>query len=73
MSLHPMRLVLSGLLMLALSACTLLPNRDPLTISVVGIDPLPGQGLELRMAVKLRLQNPNETAIDYSGVALIWM
>ena len=70
MSLHPMRLVLSGLLMLALSACTLLPNRDPLTISVVGIDPLPGQGLELRMAVKLRLQNPNETAIDYSGVAL---
>ena len=70
MSLHPMRLVLSGLLMLALSACTLLPNRDPLTISVVGIAPLPGQGLELRMAVKLRLQNPNETAIDYSGVAL---
>lgn len=70
MSLHPMRMVLSGLLILALSACTLLPNRDPLTISVAGIDPLPGQGLELRMAVKLRVQNPNETAIDYSGVAL---
>ncbi|MEE4707946.1 LEA type 2 family protein [Pseudomonas alliivorans] len=70
MSLHPMRMVLSGLQILALSACTLLPNRDPLTISVAGIDPLPGQGLELRMAVKLRVQNPNETAIDYSGVAL---
>lgn len=70
MSLHPMRMVLSGLLILALSACTLLPNRDPLTISVAGIDPLPGQGLELRMAVKLRVQNPNETAIEYSGVAL---
>ncbi|MEE4686096.1 LEA type 2 family protein [Pseudomonas alliivorans] len=70
MSLHPMRMVLSGLLILALSACTLLPNRDPLTISVAGIDPLPGQGLELRMAVKLRVQNPNETAINYSGVAL---
>ncbi|MEE4344431.1 LEA type 2 family protein [Pseudomonas alliivorans] len=70
MSLHPMRMVLSGLLILALSACTLLPNRDPLTISVAGIDLLPGQGLELRMAVKLRVQNPNETAIEYNGVAL---
>jgi LEA14-like dessication related protein len=58
------------LLLMALSACALLPNRDPLNINVVGIEPLPGQGLEVRMAVKLRLQNPNETAIEYSGVAL---
>jgi LEA14-like dessication related protein len=58
------------LLLMALSACALLPNRDPLNINVVGIEPLPGQGLEVRMAVKLRLQNPNETAIEYSGIAL---
>jgi hypothetical protein len=37
---------------------------------VDGIEPLPGEGLELRMAVKLRLRNPNDIAIDYSGVAL---
>lgn len=55
---------------LALAACALFPNRDPLNINVVGIDPLPGQGLEVRMAVRLRLQNPNETTIEYSGVAL---
>lgn len=64
------RPVLVGLLLVSLSACALFPNRDPLNINVVGIEPLPGQGLEVRMAVKLRLQNPNETAIEYSGVAL---
>jgi hypothetical protein len=67
---RPIRTLLAGLLILTLSACALFPNRDPLNISVVGVEPLPGQGLEVRLAVKLRLQNPNETAIDYSGVAL---
>lgn len=69
-----LRSVLSTTLALAatmvLSACALLPQRDPITISVVGIEPLPSQDLELRMAVKLRLQNPNDTVIDYDGVAL---
>ncbi|WP_434600974.1 LEA type 2 family protein [Pseudomonas sp. Z4-7] len=58
------------LLLLSLSACALFPHRDPLNINVVGIEPLPSEGLEMRFAVKLRLQNPNETAIDYSGAAL---
>jgi LEA14-like dessication related protein len=55
-------------LMLLLSACTNLPRREPVQVYVVGIDPLPGQGLELRMNIKLRVQNPNDTAIDYDGV-----
>ncbi len=67
---RPLRALLASLLVMTLSACALFPNRDPLNINVVGIEPLPGQGLEVRMAVKLRLQNPNETAIDYTGVAL---
>ncbi|MDR2305681.1 MAG: LEA type 2 family protein [Paucimonas sp.] len=58
------------LLCLGLNACALFQNRDPLNISVIGIDPLPGQDLELRMAVKIRVQNPNETPVDFSGVAL---
>jgi LEA14-like dessication related protein len=71
MSLRLIRTVLAGLMMtLALSACALFPNRDPLNINVVGIDPLPGQDLEIRFAVKLRLQNPNDTDIQYDGVAL---
>ncbi|MFS2156882.1 LEA type 2 family protein [Pseudomonas sp. Pseusp122] len=64
------RILSTSLLLLTLSACALFPHNDPLNINVVGIEPLPGQGLEVRLAVKLRLQNPNETAIDYSGVAL---
>ncbi|WP_028682396.1 LEA type 2 family protein [Pseudomonas chlororaphis] len=59
-----------SLLLLSLSACTLFPQHDPLNINVVGIEPLPSQDLEVRFAVKLRLQNPNETAINYNGVAL---
>ena len=52
------------------AGCSQLPLRDPLRISLVGIEPLPGQGLELRMAMKLRVQNPNDAAVDFDGVAL---
>jgi LEA14-like dessication related protein len=44
--------------------------RDPLKVTVAGIEPLKGQGMEMRMLVKLRVQNPNDTPVDYSGVAL---
>ncbi|NBA93418.1 LEA type 2 family protein [Pseudomonas sp. R5(2019)] len=57
-------------LLLSLGACSLLPQRDPISITVVGIQPLPSQELEMRMAVKLRLLNPNDTAIHYNGVYL---
>jgi len=29
-----------------------------------------GQGLELRLLVKLRVQNPNDAPVDFNGVAL---
>ena len=52
------------------AACSTLPGRDPPAVSVAGIEPLQGQGLELRMLLKLRVQNPNDTPIDYNGVAV---
>jgi LEA14-like dessication related protein len=55
---------------LALQGCAALQSRDPIHVAVVGIEPLEGQGLELRMLVKLRVQNPNDAPIDYNGVAL---
>ncbi|HDS1817598.1 TPA: LEA type 2 family protein [Pseudomonas putida] len=64
------RWLLVLLMAYGLSACALFQARDPLNISVIGIEPLPGQELELRMAVKIRVQNPNETPIDYNGIAL---
>ncbi|HWK75492.1 MAG TPA: LEA type 2 family protein [Povalibacter sp.] len=61
--------VLSMLILgLALNGCASLQRNDPLQVTVAGIEPLPGQGLELRMLVKLRVQNPNDAALDYDGV-----
>jgi len=62
--------VILSLLLLSLSACALLPNRDPLNINVVGIEPLQSQDMEIRFAVKIRVQNPNESSISFNGVSL---
>ena len=56
--------------MLLLQACASLQGKDPLQVSVAGIEPLPGEGMELRLMVKLRVQNPNDAAIEYNGIAL---
>lgn len=63
-----MKKALLAMLVLGLAACTSLQMTDPLSVSVAGIEPTPGQGLELRMLVKLRVQNPNDVAISYNGV-----
>ena len=52
-----------------LAGCAML-GGDPLRVQVVGLEALPGEGMELRFAAKLRVQNPNETPIDYDGVAV---
>jgi LEA14-like dessication related protein len=49
---------------------TLSPNSDPLNVSVAGVEPLEGEGFELRLAVKVRIQNPNDAPVEYDGVAL---
>ncbi|KVD70151.1 water stress/hypersensitive response domain-containing protein [Burkholderia sp. ABCPW 14] len=64
------QLLVALAVLLALGGCAALTARDPVRVSVVGIEPLIGQGLEMRFDVKLRLQNPNDTPIDYDGVAL---
>jgi LEA14-like dessication related protein len=55
---------------LLLCACASLQPRDPLQVTVAGIEPLQGQGLELRLNVKLRVQNPNDAPVEYNGVAV---
>ena len=59
-----------GALLLGVAGCSTLPNRDPLNVSVAGIESLPGEGIELRLAVQVRIQNPNDSSIEYSGAAL---
>jgi LEA14-like dessication related protein len=55
---------------LALQGCAIFQKREPLEVTVLGIEPQDSQGLELRMLVKLRVQNPNDTPVDFNGVAL---
>jgi LEA14-like dessication related protein len=59
-----------ALLVLTLTACSSLIPREPPLINLAGIEPLPSQGLELRFALQLRIQNPNDQAIDFNGIAL---
>lgn len=54
---------------LAVAGCTSLAARDPLQVTVAGIEPMQekGEGLELRLLVRLRVQNPNSDAISFDG------
>ncbi|MNE00070.1 Late embryogenesis abundant protein [compost metagenome] len=36
----------------------------------MGIEPLQGEGMEVRFAVTIRVQNPNDNNLTYNGVAL---
>ena len=51
-----------------LAGCATVP--DALRVNVVGVEPLQGEGMELRFAVKLRGQNPNDLSVDFDGVAV---
>jgi LEA14-like dessication related protein len=57
--------VLTVLAALMLGACASLP--EPPLVSVVGVESLPGEGLELRLLLKLRVQNPNNMQLAYKG------
>ena len=65
----PRLLALPLFLLLVLSGCSSF-RADPLRIDLAGLEPLPSQGLEMRFALSLRVQNPNNRAIDYNGIAL---
>jgi LEA14-like dessication related protein len=54
---------------LLLAGCASL-HRQPLKVTVAGVEPMRGEGLEMRMALKLRVQNPNEAPVDYKGASV---
>ena len=55
---------------LILGGCAALQPRESIQVVMVGIEPLQGEGLELRMLVRLRIQNPNDSPLDINGVAV---
>jgi hypothetical protein len=52
------------------AGCAGLGLREPLDVNLVGLEPLEGQGMEARFAAKIRVQNPNDAAIDFDGISL---
>jgi len=63
-----LRYLLLLLMIVVLSGCAGLGQRESVRVSIAGIEPLPTEGLEARFAVKMRVQNPNDNAISFDGV-----
>ncbi len=57
-------------LLLVLAGCETMTHPDTLRVTVAGVDPLKGEGLELRFMVRLRVQNPNDASVEFDGVAV---
>ena len=64
------RTILLLIVALTVSACVSLQRSESIQVTVAGVESLPGEGLELRMMVKLRVQNPNDAPVAYDGVYL---
>lgn len=52
---------------LASGCATLRPDTAP-RVELAGLEALPGEGLELRVLLKLRIQNPAERELRYDGL-----
>ncbi len=61
-------LVLLTFAIFSIGGCAILQRCEPVQVIMAGVEPLQGQELELRMLVKLRIQNPNDLPVDFNGV-----
>lgn len=59
-----------ALVTLSFTGCAGWFGGDPVRVNVAGIEPIDGQGLEMRFNVKLRVQNPNDSTVSFDGVSL---
>ena len=65
----PNRRLVLALVPATLAGCVALPRgHEPPRVTVAGLEPLPGEGLEWRFLVKLRVQNPNDAALEHRGI-----
>jgi LEA14-like dessication related protein len=61
---------LSTLGVIALAGCAGLGVREPVKVSLAGLEPLEGAGMEARFLARIRVQNPNDAPIAYDGVSV---
>ncbi len=70
MSTRSVLFVLLAFGVLLFGGCASLRYSEPIEVIMAGVEPLQSQGLELRMLVKLRIQNPNDLPLDFNGVSI---
>ena len=69
-------LVLLAAAAVTLASCAWMHGREPPQVSLAGVDTSPAgdssgsQSFEARVQLKLRVRNPNDTAIDYNGISV---
>jgi len=63
------RLMLALLPLLLLVSCAT-PPRQPLQVNVASVERIAGQAMELRFIAQLRVQNPNDTPVEYTGASV---
>jgi LEA14-like dessication related protein len=61
---------LLAIVAVASAGCSALPGREPVRVIVVDVSSLPGEAMEMRLAVKLRIQNPNPVPLEFQGVSI---
>jgi LEA14-like dessication related protein len=66
------RLLAVGLAAVALllASCATFRDREPIEVYVADVAAMQGEGMEMRMLVKLRIQNPNDAPLEFNGVML---
>jgi LEA14-like dessication related protein len=62
--------VFAALPLLALAGCAALAGREPVRVIVVDVSSLPGAGMEMRLGLTLRIQNPNAVPLEFDGVSV---
>lgn len=55
------------LIPIALLAACATPARQPLRVNVASVERIAGAAMELRFVAKLRVQNPNDGPVEYTG------
>ena len=61
------RLTLALIPLALLGACASAPLLVPLRVNVASVERIEGAAMELRFMARLRVQNANDAAIEYSG------
>jgi len=63
-----LELLAAGVLLLG--GCASFQYPEPLHVIIAGVEPLEGEGMEVRMLVKLRMQNPNNSPLEFNGLSV---